>query len=292
MPIMFTIERSGRTFNARADGGPPFFVGFSTSYTDKHSGRDHEGLFNVPSKALPKLLYSASAMRPLYGFWADMIAPTAQCEGGNYLTLNTYDVAQFTWGFAQFAAHVPDGDFVQLLRDLLQRPEADDYFPGLDVKNGRIVKLSPQGDLPLETAQSTQELRNLLNPSTEHIEDAEVIAAAKLIHWTTQHVAAQSLQVMRMIGLFRRYMRDADLKLGLDGRTADLCLIVGDIRHQGRAKYAAMAQALAAANPRNALLELGSIAYPERIKSLRAAVQAALPLLSAKRWSRAAQDFI
>ncbi len=53
-----------------------------------------------------------------------------------------------------------------------------------------------------------------------------------------------------------------------------------------------MAQALAAANPRNALLELGSIAYPERIRTLRAAVQAALPLLSAKRWSRAAQDFI
>ena len=45
MAIHFTIERSGRIFNSRADGGAPFFIGCQTSYHDKSSDRDFEGLF-------------------------------------------------------------------------------------------------------------------------------------------------------------------------------------------------------------------------------------------------------
>lgn len=292
MAIHFSIEREGRTFRARADGGTPFFVGYETSYSDKASGQDFEGLYNVPSKELPKLLYSASDMRPIYGFWADFVAPTARCEGGNFLTLNTYDRAAFTWGFGQFAAHVPDGDFVRFLRDMLNRAESLEYFPNLRVVQGRIVKIEGEKQIPLETAQSTDPLMRYLNPTTTAVEDAEVVAAAKLIHWTTNHVPAREMQAQHMVGTFKRLLREADTRLGLDGRAADICCVVCDIRHQGRAKFKTMAQTLAGANPLSELLKLGSLAYPERIKTLKAALEDGAGAFAGKTWSRAAGDFV
>jgi hypothetical protein len=289
MAINLSIERAGRAFHARADGGQPFFIGFQTSYKDKSSGTEFEGLYNVPAHETPNLDYApVDAVQS--GFWAEFIAPTARCEGGNYLTLNTYDRARFTWGFGQFGAHVPDGDFVLFFRDMLQRPEAGDYFPNLALKDGRILKVSGDQSVALETATTTVPLMDYLNPTSSAVEDAEVIAAAKLIHWTTSFPAARELQAHHMIGTFKRLMRESDLRLGLDGRPADVCCVVCDIRHQGRAKYAAMQDALAAAQPLEALLMLGSIAYAGRIKTLRAAL-AASPSFAGKTWSRSAGAF-
>jgi hypothetical protein len=292
MAIHFSIERNGRTYRARADDSAPFFVGNQTSFTDRSSGEDFEGLFNVPSRQLPRLLYSAAEMRPLYGFWADFIAPTAACEGGNYLTLNTYDRARFTWGFGQFGAHVPDGDFVGFMRDLLDRPEASDYFPNLRVKSGRIVKETGDQTVPLESATSTRPLMDFLNPSTSAVEDAEAVAAAKLIHWATHVPQARELQALHMVNTFRRLMAEADRRLGLDGRSADICCVICDIRHQGRAKFSAMQAALNSSNPLASLLQLGSISYPERIRTLKRALNNAGDLFTGKRWNRTAGDFV
>lgn len=292
MAITFTIERSGRTFRAKADGGPAFFVGFQTNYTDKSSSTDFEGLYNVPSQALPKLIYAAGQVGGQYGFWADFIEPTARCEGGNYLTLNTYDRARFTWGFGQFGAHVANGDFVRFFRDLLGRPEAADYFPDLKVINGHVTKVTGAGSKPLEGPDGTGPLMDYLNPSTSAVEDAEVIAAAKLIHWTTAVTAARDLQALHMVGAFKRMMAEADNRLGLDGRTADLCLVVCDIRHQGRAKYPAMQAALAASSPLAGLLKLGAISYPDRISTLRKALAAAGSTFTDRTWSHAKGDFV
>ncbi|TNC13703.1 hypothetical protein FF100_13140 [Methylobacterium terricola] len=241
---------------------------------------------------LPKLVYDQVAARDMFGFWADFIAPTAACEGGNFLTLNTYDRARFTWGFAQFGAHVPDGDFVHFFRDLLLRPEAQDYFPNLAVRSGRISKIGVGKEVALEDAKTTKPLMDYLNPSTQNIEDTEVIAAAKFVHWTTHHEDVQSLQVFHTVAVFRRLMNDADGKLNLDGKGADLCMIICDIRHQGRAKYPAMQAALASPNPQGALLALGSIAYPERIKVLRKELIRNKNEFSGKKWSRSAGAFI
>ncbi|MBB3392916.1 hypothetical protein FHT82_005705 [Rhizobium sp. BK275] len=291
MAIEFVIERNDRTYKAKADGAAAFFIGLSTHFRDRSSGEDFHGLFNVPTNGLPKLLYSAADQRPAFGFWADFIEPTSKCEGGNYLTLNTYDRAKFTFGFGQFAAHVPDGDFVVYFRDMLGRPEARDYFPDLMVKGGRIVRLSTTGEVQLENANSTKPLMNYLNPTTTHIEDDEVIAAAKFIHWTANHPAAQALQAFHMIGTFKDKMAAADRNLGLDGRAADRCAIVCDILHQGRAKYPAIRQALGTGT-RDALLALGSIAYPDRIKTLKAALDKAGAVLTGKHWSASKQDFV
>jgi hypothetical protein len=292
MSISFSIERSDRAFYARANGGAKFFVGHQTAYFERSSSRSFEGLFNVPSRELPKNIYVASDYRDAYGFWADFIEPTALCEGGNFLTLNTYDRARFTWGFGQFAAHVPDGDFVRFFRDMLGRPEAPDYFPNLHISAGRIAKLEGERLIPLETATGTAPLMDFLNPSSDAIEDAEVIAAAKLIHWTMNVSAVRELQVLHMVAAFKRMMAEADRRLSLHGQPADLCCVVCDIRHQGRANYAAMQSALMASDPLRALLKLGSIAYESRIRKLKAALAASNVVFSNKRWDREAREFV
>lgn len=292
MAVHFTIERSGHLFSSRADGGAPFFVGYQTTYRDRSSGEDFEGLYNVPRRELPKLSYKATDYRGLYRFWADFIEPTSTCEGGNFLTLNTYDRARFTWGFGQFGAHVADGDFVVFFRDMIGRPENADYFPDLAVRNGRIVKITGASPIALETSTSTAPLMDYLNPSTSAVEDSEVVCAAKLIHWTTNIAQARELQVMHMVGVFNRLMREADARLGLDGRGADVCLAICDIRHQGRAKYPAIQSALGSNRPLANLLALGSIAYPERCATLKSEIAAKGALLTSKTWSRQNGDFV
>lgn len=292
MPIAFTIERSGRAFSARGSDGHLFFVGFETSYTDKSSHEHFNGLYNVPSSQLPKLVYDSAKARAAFGFWADFIGPTAKCEGGNFLTLNTYDRARFTWGFGQFGAHVPDGDFIGFFRDMLMRPEARDYFPDLEVIGGHINRWQGGASRQIESSQSTLPLMDYLNPTTAAVEDSEVIAAARLIHWTTAFPAAQDLQILHMIGAFKRLMSWADSRLNLDGRPADVCCVVCDILHQGRAKFASMQFALNSAKPLTELLKLGSIAYPDRIRTLTAQIKANTALLAAKNWQRASGDFI
>src|SRR6478672_3369304 len=119
MAILFKISRDGRDFFCQADNGPKYFVGRRVPY------EDNIGLYNVFSGSkLQKLEFDPSNYQNEFGFWAEFIDPTAQCEGRNFLTLNSYDRAAFTFGFGQFAAHVPNGDFVRYFRGLLQRPEA------------------------------------------------------------------------------------------------------------------------------------------------------------------------
>lgn len=292
MAIKFTIQRQDRTFNAQADGGASFFVGLQTRYFDKSAQQWFEGLYNVPNKKLPPLRYQPEDIRDSEGFWADLIWPTAQCEGGNYLTLNTYDRARFTWGFGQFAAHVPDGDFVRFFREVISKPAAQSYFPGLFLHQGRIAMEVNGIPRLLETAETTGPLLDYLNPSTAAVEDPEVIAAARLIHWTTNDADMRRLQARHMAETFKRLMREADKRLDLDGRGADICCVICDIRHQGRARYTSMQAALASANPLASLLKLGEISYPDRIKTLKKALQTKSELFGKQVWSRTSGRFV
>ena len=218
--------------------------------------------------------------------------PTAICEGQSFLSLNTYDRARFTFGFGQFAAHVPDGDFIRWFRDMLQRPEAIDYFPNLEVQGGRIVKVEEDKVVAMESRDSTDRLQMFFNPTLDEIEDAEVVGAAKLIHWTNNHPEVRLLQVQHMINTARRLVTEGDKRLGLDGRTADVCCIVMDVRHQGRAGFADLQEALLAPKPFEALLEVGSAGEPERVRNLKAALGPRRANLKKKKWSRSVGDFV
>jgi hypothetical protein len=175
---------------------------------------------------------------------------------------------------------------------MLGRPEAGDYFPDLELRDGRIVKVEETHVTPMETKDSTEPLQLYFNPTLDEVEDAEVLAAAKFMHWTINHPEVKSLQVKHMIDTARRLVTQSDKRLGLDGLGGDLCCVVMDVRHQGRAGFSDLQAALNASDPFKALLKVGEDGEPQRVKDLRAALSTRRELLSKKKWSRSKGDFV
>jgi hypothetical protein len=290
MPILFKILRNGGDFSATADGGPAFFVGRQVPY------EGNVGLYNIfGGSKVEKLNYAAADFNATLGFWADLIEPTAICEGRNFLTLNSYDSAAFTFGFGQFAAHVPNGDFVKYFRKLLSLPQASDYFPHLGLVGGRICATDTgPTPRPLENDETTAPLMKYLNPDLEGVQDAEVIAAAKLIHWTSKVPAARTAQVAEMVDTFKSTMLRADKRVGIDGRTADQCCVIADILHQGRGgkmTWPLVADALASSKPFDSLVAIGAPKWDGRKKTLKTEI-GKRPAFMARKWSRAKGDFV
>ena len=288
MAIDFKILRDGKHFSCSANGGAPFLVGVQVPYHDR------VGLENDGTPIAESVKYRAADYEPVHGFWADFIAPTAAVESNSsFLVVNTYDRAAFTFGFPQFAAHEPDGDFIRYFRFLLQRAEAQNYFPDLIVKNGHIHWIHTNVDEEMENAQSTQKLMSYLNESPTIVDDNEVLAAAKFIHWTQNYREARDIQVLVAVDVAQRFIRHADTRLKLDGRPADQCCVIFDILHQGRAgtlAYKVMASALADRDPLARLLEIGASDYPERVRTLTQKI-AADPGFAAHSWSSSKSDF-
>ena len=286
MTIVFKIQRQDRDYFCAADDGPKFFVGRRVTY------KTNVGLYNVfAGSKLQKLNFDAANYGPDFGFWAEFIAPTAGCEGQNFLTLNTYDRAAFTFGFGQFAAHVPNGDFVNYFRALLAMPEAQDYFPSLALIDGHINKIDGAAPVPIETASSTSKLMAYLNPGLSEIEDPEVIAAAKLIHWTANHREARLAQIRQMIATFKGFMKEATRRGLIDGRSADQCCVIADILHQGRGTWAEIASALRSSRPFDNLVAIGAPEWDGRKATLRRLIKAN-PNFAAKHWKASSGDFV
>ncbi len=286
MAISFDIIREGRDHWATADGGPRFYVGRRVTY----EGR--VGLTNIfPSSALQRLDYDPKNYAGQFGFWAHFLNPTSGCEGRNFLTLNSYDRAAFTFGFGQFAAHVPAGDFVRWFHAMLALPEASAYFPELSLVDGRI-HLAGTG--ALESASSTAALMAWLNPAPDKVDDAEVRAAARFIHWTANSRPARLAQIAQMIASFRGYLARADRRGLIDAKPAALCCVIADLLHHGRggrAVWTSVANALASANPFDSLIAIGGAQWAERKATLRRLIMAD-PQMQDLRWSSAAGGFV
>ncbi len=283
--VSFSLEQGNRYF-AEIDGAR-FLVGKRVSF------EGGKGLMNVTGTSTQR--YERADYRPRFGFWADFIHPTAMAEGALFHTLNTYDRAQFTFSFLQYAAHVPDGDFVVFMRALLALPTAADYFPDLRLTAGRICRLDDDGDsTALESASSTAGLLDYLNPSTREVEDTEVIIAAKFVHWAQNDIAHREVQIGVGIAHIKDKLKRYARQYGLDGAADSVCLLVTDIRHQGRAKSPAIALALASGDPLASLLDIGEQRYPQRIATLRAELARLRDegTLGTHRYSLAKQDFV
>ncbi|WP_022823227.1 hypothetical protein [Hymenobacter norwichensis] len=274
MAYSFTISSNvlpnGRTAYLGARLNSPearFTIGYSTRY------QDNFGLYNTDVKA--GLVYQPGTYRARHGFWVDFIYPTAYVESkGSFFCLNTYDRARFTFGFMQYAAHVPNGDFVRYVRALLQLPLAAEYFPRLTLKQNRICYQSNDETLtPLESDTSTKGLMEYLNPTLLDIETQETICAARMVHWAQHDALNQQTQVELAVTHFQANLPRYHRRLGLDQAPARVCIVVCDILHQGRATFDRIAAALntggnwdrAYAN----LLTIGAANYAERIKSLK-----------------------
>lgn len=282
--VGFSLEQGTKYFGSI--DGDRFFIGNRLSY------QGNRGLMNVTGR--PDQRYDRALFRSAHGFWADFVHPTSKAEGAYFHTLNTYDRARFTFSFMQFAAHVPDGDFVKYFRALLELPQAIEYFPDLRVDAGRVVQVTDEGLIALETSASTAGLMDYFNPTSAHVEDTEIIQAAKLVHWVQSDPLHRQLQVEAAVAYFRTRMRDYAGRYGLDGASDRVCLVVADIRHQGRASSVEIERALASDDPLKALFGIGRDRYPERVATLKREVGHLTTegVLGAMKYSTAAQDFV
>ncbi|HKA19590.1 MAG TPA: hypothetical protein VKN18_14970 [Blastocatellia bacterium] len=286
MKLVNLSLRDGDYF-ATVDGGPEFFVGKRVTF------QGMKGLVNtrgVAADRYDRALFNTGAD----GLWADFIFPTSVAEGGLFHTLNTYDRARFTFGFLQYAAHVPNGDFVRYFRDLLKLPAATDYFPDLIVQNDRIFRIKDNVLVQIENDSSTAGLMDFLNPSSAEVEDTEVIQSAKVIHWVKNDPAHRKLQVDFGKTFFREAMVLYDRTYNLNGVRIDACLVVADIRHQGRGGNSEIRLALQNSNPVGALLTIGASRFPERVKTVKRELNRLMqkPEFASKTYSSATKEFV
>ncbi len=282
--VSFSLEQ-GHKYFGKIDG-TRFFIGNRVSFD---GGKGLQNLVGTPAQK-----YNRADFRTLHGFWADFIHPTAMAEGALYHTLNTYDRARFTFTFLQFAAHVPNGDFVVYLRALLKLPLASEYFPDLLLLNNRVCRITEHGTVPLETDATTAPLMDYLNPSLHQIEDTEIIQAAKFIHWAQNDPAHRQTQIDLGIANFKKNMFGYAQVYGLDGVEDTICQLVTDIRHQGRAKTPAIVSALHSSKPLESLLALGEPKYHERVVVLRQEIKRLIAegTFGTHKYSTSKKDFV
>jgi hypothetical protein len=293
MPAKFVeIFQANQRYSASVDHGPRFPVGRSASY---------QGMIGITNDGQGSGAQYDPANYPNEGHWAPFILPTAVCESAGYMTnINTYDSARFTFGFFQFAAHVPDGDFVRFFRRLLDLPSGKDYFPDLVVQNGRVFRETETGPKQLESAQSTNGLMDYLNPSSSSVENIEVINAAKFVDGANQFSEQRALQADEAINTAKQIMKVSGQRYALDGMIDKVCLVIMDIRHQGRGGRGAsqaIINALQAGNTEdtkfNNLLRIGATQFADRIRTLKIQIQKLLTasVLGTKRYQAARNDF-
>ena len=246
-----------------------FFVGFKTYY----EAQDGHGIYNALQNT--NLVYKSSDYLEEFGFYAQFIEPTTKVESnGSFICLNTYDKAYFTFGFMQFAIHVPNGDFVNFFKKLLLFENAENYFPRLRLINDRIFYISDNGTKnELESENSTKPLMEYFNPSLKEVENQELICAARMVHWATNDLEHRKLQVSESINLYKNNMKKYHKRFGLDSFPAKICFMICDILHHGRGKYDRIANAINTnGNYEKAFLNLcsiGEVNYSTRINTLK-----------------------
>ncbi|MGO1119159.1 hypothetical protein ACTL6U_10655 [Rhodovibrionaceae bacterium A322] len=251
---------------ARCNDGPEYYVGSKVSYDTR------VGLSNIYVDT--GATYDPDKAYTSWGHWAYLLYPTALCEsGGYYNRLNTYDRASFTFGFLQWAAHTANANFVLLLRQLLTLPEAKDYFPDLSLKDGHVQQWVDDGWLDLEAGGSDlPRLRAYLNPSATELSPRSQEVSARFVDWCNRFESARDQQDLFAFRSYQKNLRDYGQRYDLDGRLDQICLLVADIRHQGRASSSTILAALEQTDALAALLDIGKDSYPERIATLRRAM--------------------
>jgi hypothetical protein len=145
------------------------------------------------------------------------------------------------------------------------------------VQNGRIFRETEKGLKQLESSESTNDLLNYLNPSSSSVEDIEVINAAKFIDGSNQYSEQRALQADEAVTTAKQIMKVSGKRYALDGMIDKICLVIMDIRHQGRAGGQSIINALHAENSEetkfNNPLGIGANQYQDRIKTLKTQIQ-------------------
>ncbi|NDY56370.1 peptidoglycan-binding protein [Desulfovibrio sulfodismutans] len=226
--------------------------------------------------------------------WSAFLHPTILAESGGYFgRINSYDRAGFTFGCPQFAAHTPGANLILLFRRLLTLPTARSYFPDLSLETDgqgepRVHCLDQHGRMQnLETASQVlrpngrTELQLLdfmryLNANPVEVDQAELLALARLILWCVEDDEARRAQVDLAVTTSQKKLAAAAKKIpDLEGKPWQEACMVFDILHQGRGRYADIAAALEEHDPLEALSRVSIGPLPvQRIKTVRAVMDA------------------
>lgn len=291
--LALAFRQDGKRHFATLHGGPEIYLGRET----KFDGR--VGLGRTVAEHWGARF--AAADFSAIGHWGELLELIGHCESGNrFNCINTYDRAGFSFGFCQLAAHTPEDNLVLLLRRAATLAEAPIYLPGIFLQNGRLRWRQPNGpihDLE-ETGAAGGELQNLalmrhLNPDAEAVGEVERAHVARLCSWSERSAEFRRVQVDVAQAILAKKMRVYESRYELDGRSDTICAIVADIHHQGRARVSAVRKALAADDPREALIAVNP-AEAGRIANLRAklAEMEAAGRLGQKRYRAASNEFL
>ena len=213
------------------------------------------------------------------GHWAYLLDVTAYCESKNRFNLvNTYDRAQFTFGFYQLAAHTPRDNLILFFRGALLDEQFQKLFPDLELRAGRVFHIGKDGtatDLEEQVYDAKRKEYTLkhfmsyLNPGRTTVDHEEVLNAAKLVWWANECDECARLQVATANEILRKKFAERYVEwYELDGELDIVCAIIADIHHQGRGTKKQVLDALSADDVEGALLEIGKKTCAQRIATL------------------------
>jgi hypothetical protein len=301
-PVSFSLrQEADKWYSRRADvpGSEEFFVGKEII----RPARNFFGLFH-PVASYYGPTYDAENYASTVDHWAYLLDVTASCESKNRFNLiNTYDRAQFTYGFYQLAAHTPKDNLILLFRAALLDADFQRLFPDLQLRGGRVFRVAQDGaatDLEQETfdpASNEHQLKHFmtyLNPRRTEIDNQEALQAARVIWWANTLTFSADCQVKVANAILQEKMSERYARwYPLDGESDIVCAIVADIHHQGRGGRAAVRAALASSNKVNALLRIGASAHAERIETLKARIKKwkDAGILGSKRYRASLNEF-
>lgn len=269
-----TWKFRGKDIFARIDDGPEFCVARRTTYGSR------VGLAQIGRLTGP--VYDPSAYLPEFGPWAQVVYAVGASESANrFNRINSYDRAAFTFGFFQLGAHTPEDNLVLLLREATELPAFQRHFPELQMKDGRLHRIT-EGDAtnleavvynPRHRELQLNNLMRYLNPVETQLDEAEIIHAARLVDLCENSPEFCALQVRTSIQITARKFRERYQRwYDLNGLSDSIGVAIADIHHQGRAKRPQVRAALASTTPLANLTRLGEDKYPERCQSLRSMI--------------------
>lgn len=188
---------------------------------------------------------------------------------GRYISINAWDRAHFTWGFYQLAAHTARDNLILLMRELVKLPSAARYFPDLTLKDGKVALKTDTGIASLENEVEVQvgrwtetqipDFMEYLNPTSRHVEEREVITAAKFANWAQDDPAMRETTVRVSIEIMKKKIKHRADSLGLIGKRPELAIWVSDMFHHGRGSTSQVREALAKSNLDSQLAALSTI---------------------------------
>ena len=269
----FTFEKDDRRFFATANGQDRFYLGKRVSYNGRF------GLLQE-SIRLEGARFRAADWETEIDHWAQLLELSGHCESENYFCrINTYDSARFTFGFYQLAAHTPDDNLILFLRALVETEEGQQYFPELALRDGRLHRIDGDGsEEDLEFVDQgdwrLERLMAYLNPSSDEVEDQELLHCARLIYLTETSEAARRLQVHIATDILtRKCFEHYHTRYDLDGMPDYLVAAICDIHHQGRARVSLVKGALSSNDPLDALLHVNHHQWHNRNDQLADKIQ-------------------